>query len=129
MKQHRNTKQRQLILDIVKSRRDHPTASQICENVQAIDKNISRGTVYRNLNFLVENKEILKVKLLNIDRFDYPLKSHYHLICTECGDVQDVPLSYKTELDQELAAKTGYTIMKHHTVFEGLCSECKNKES
>lgn len=52
MKQQRNTRQRQLVLDEVRSRRDHPTAEQIFQNVHALDPHISRGTVYRNLNLL-----------------------------------------------------------------------------
>ena len=61
MKQQRNTRQRQLVLDEVRSRRDHPTAEQIFQNVHALDPHISRGTVYRNLNLLCDNQEIFRV--------------------------------------------------------------------
>ncbi|MBD9196384.1 MAG: transcriptional repressor, partial [Clostridiales bacterium] len=37
MKQQRNTRQRQLVLDAVRSRRDHPTADQIYQSVHAVD--------------------------------------------------------------------------------------------
>ena len=49
MKQQRNTRQRQLVLDAVRSRRDHPTAEQIYQSVHQVDAHVSRGTVYRNL--------------------------------------------------------------------------------
>lgn len=55
MKQQRNTRQRQLVLDTVRSRRDHPTAEQIYQSVHQVDAHISRGTVYRNLNLLCDN--------------------------------------------------------------------------
>ena len=58
MKQQRNTRQRQLVLDEVRSRRDHPTAEQSFQNVHARDPHISRGTVYRNLNLPCDNQEI-----------------------------------------------------------------------
>lgn len=34
MKQQRNTRQRQLVLDAVRSRQDHPTAEQIYQSVR-----------------------------------------------------------------------------------------------
>ena len=50
MKQQRNTRQRQLVLDAVRSRQDHPTAEQIYQSVRERDAHVSRGPVYRNLN-------------------------------------------------------------------------------
>ena len=61
MKKQRNSRQRKLILDIVASRHDHPTADQIYLDVRTQDSQISRGTVYRNLGILSENGEIANV--------------------------------------------------------------------
>lgn len=128
MKQQRNTKQRQLVLDAVRARCDHPSADQIYLDVRAIDDRISRGTVYRNLNVLVRQGEILQVKLPDADRFEGRLNMHYHLLCTECGAVCDVPLPYQSDLDEQTAEKTGYTIVRHRAVFEGLCPDCRKKQ-
>ena len=127
MKQRRNTKQHQLVLDAVRARNDHPSADQIYLSVRAIDSKISRGTVYRNLNLLTQSGELLQVKVPNADRFEHRLDFHYHILCTECGAVCDAPLSYHTELDQEMIIKTGYAITKHRTVFEGLCPNCQHR--
>ena len=48
--QKRNTKQRELVLEAVINRRDHPTADEIFADVRERDGKISRGTVYRNLS-------------------------------------------------------------------------------
>lgn len=112
MKQRRNAKQRQLVLDAVKARRDHPSADQIYLDVRAIDNKISRGTVYRNLKLLTQSGELLKVKVPNADRFEYRLDFHYHILCTKCNAVCDAPLSYHKELDREMTIKTGYAIKK-----------------
>ena len=128
MKQQRNTKQRQLILDAVRARCDHPSADQIYLDVRAIDDRISRGTVYRNLNILVRQGEILQVKLPHMDRFECQAEKHYHLLCQGCGAVCDVPLPYHVELDEQATIKTGYTIERHRAVFEGLCPNCQNKK-
>lgn len=125
MKQQRNTKQRQLVLDTVRLRRDHPSADQVYLEVRALDDRISRGTVYRNLAILVRQGEILQVKLPNTDRFEGRSDKHYHIVCTACGSVSDMPLPYQEELDGQAAEKTGYAIEKHRTVFEGLCPNCR----
>ena len=127
MKQQRNTRQRQLVLEAVRAHRDHPTADQIFLNVRALDDKISRGTVYRNLSQLSEAGEINHVKVPGADRFDRKLELHYHLICADCGKVCDAPIAYCEAFDQGLAEKTGYLVHRHRTVFEGLCPECQKK--
>ncbi len=129
MKQQRNTKQRQLVLDAVRARCDHPSADQIYLDVRAIDDKISRGTVYRNLNVLVQQGEILHLKLPHKDRFESRFDIHYHLLCTGCDTVCDVPIPYNDDLDIQAAEKTGYTIDRHRAVFEGLCPACRHSKS
>jgi len=51
-KKSRNTKQRAVILDILKKGGYHPTAEAIYHEARKVIPNISLGTVYRNLNFL-----------------------------------------------------------------------------
>lgn len=127
MKQQRNTKQRKTVLDAVRARHDHPSADQVYLNARQADEKISRGTVYRNLNLLAQDGEILQVKLPDINRFDCRTDLHYHLICTECGAVCDAMLPYHVELDTLLGAETGYAIDRHRTVFEGVCPACRKK--
>ena len=63
MKNTRYSYQREVIYNNVMSRKDHPTAEQIYEDVKKEIPNISLGTVYRNLNFLSDEGKILKVDL------------------------------------------------------------------
>lgn len=127
MRQLRNTRQRQLVLDAVRARCDHPSADAIYLDVRMMDEKISRGTVYRNLNLLAETGEILHVKVPTADRYDARPDLHYHLLCTECCSVCDAPLPYHPELDSEVAAATGFKITRHRTVFEGICPACLAK--
>jgi Fe2+ or Zn2+ uptake regulation protein len=126
MKQRRETIQRKLVLASVRSRRDHPTAGQIYEDVHKLDKRISRGTVYRNLNLLAESGEINHIKAPGADRFDLTVAPHYHLICLECGRVLDTPFEYQKQNDEALSKQTGFTLVSHYTVYEGVCPECQN---
>ena len=125
MKQQRNTRQRQMVLDAVRSRRDHPTAEQIFQSVRSVDAHVSRGTVDRNLNLLCENQEIFRVVMSDCDRFDLRTDPHYHLRCVACGRVQDVDSPYDKAYDEALARKTGYQILRHRLVVEGVCPDCR----
>ncbi len=128
MKHKRNTRQRQLVLDVVRARRDHPNAEQIYLQVREWDDKISRSTVYRNLNMLAEEGKIRHVVMPDSDRFDCRTDLHYHLLCARCGKLCDTPMDYRGELDRELADRTGYEIMYHRTTFLGICPECMEKE-
>ena len=129
MLKHRETKQRRIVLETVRSHTDHPTANTICEEVHAIDGKISQGTVYRNLNCLSEDGEILHIKVPGADRYDLKTDLHYHIICLNCGKVIDIPFDYLPDPDEKVADVTGYTVFRHRTVFEGLCPECKKKNN
>lgn len=123
--QHRNTRQRQLVLDAVLARCDHPTAEDIYEDVHAVDERVSRGTVYRNLNLLDETGAIMVVRTNGAMRFDGRTDAHNHLVCRVCGSVVDAPLPYDDAMDAAVAERTGYAIEAHSTVFEGVCPACQ----
>ncbi|MCI8824944.1 MAG: transcriptional repressor [Lachnospiraceae bacterium] len=129
MKKQRNSRQRKLILDIVASRHDHPTADQIYLDVRTQDSQISRGTVYRNLGILSENGEIANVKVPAADRYDSRLDRHYHMFCTGCKRVFDVPLEYQEQYDEQVEKQTGFKISRHRLFFEGLCQECSLEQN
>lgn len=125
--QVRNTNQRKIILDIMKNNYTHPTAEEIYEKARAIDPHISRGTVYRNLGFLSERGEILKICVTNgSDHYDSTLYEHYHFCCNECGKMTDIPETVKIEttMVSEHMEREGFKISSHNLLFSGLCPEC-----
>ncbi|MGN0073004.1 MAG: transcriptional repressor [Coriobacteriales bacterium] len=122
--ERRNTRQRQLVLEAVRSRCDHPTAEQIYQDVAAQDPKISRGTVYRNLSVLAQSGELSEVETPSASRFDLRQERHHHLVCVSCGAVVDAPVEYQEQLDSLAAAGSGFTVTGHHTIFQGLCPDC-----
>ncbi len=122
----RDTKQRQLILNAVRARCDHPTADQIYDDIHTIDARISRGTVYRNLNLLCEEGTICHVRVPGADRYDLRVDLHCHMFCIGCKEVIDAPYPYRADLDSEIAKKSGYKIVRHRLIFEGVCPVCQS---
>ena len=128
MTRRRCSKQRDLIFDAVQRHIDHPSADDIYMAVRAENPHISRGTIYRNLKLMAENGDIRQVKISGADRFDYRQDPHYHMLCTCCGKVTDIPLPYRTELDNMMADQTGYKVTHHRIIFEGICPDCFLKQ-
>jgi Fe2+ or Zn2+ uptake regulation protein len=95
LKKSRNTRQRAVILDILrKSETSHPTADQIYRESRKVLPNISLGTVYRNLNFLSEQGQVheIRTNTESSSRFECDCPPHAHFHCTLCQSVHDIPL-------------------------------------
>ncbi|WP_459841665.1 Fur family transcriptional regulator [Halanaerocella petrolearia] len=120
------TKQRKKILEVLQSTDCHPTADWIYKEVKEEIPNISLGTIYRNLNVL---QEMGKIQELNYgseySRFDGNPANHYHFTCLDCGEVMDVELKVKQELDQQVTDLTDGKVEYHRTEFFGYCKSCK----
>mgnify|MGYP003107555278 CR=1 FL=1 len=86
----RYSKQRELVLQKVEQLCDHPTAEEIFDLAAKECPGLSLGTVYRNLNSLVDAGRVRRVSIPGkADRFDHTLGWHSHLYCNCCGGVVD----------------------------------------
>ena len=75
----KRSRQRDAIRSFLMSRKDHPTAEVVYDNVSKEFPNISLGTVYRNLTFLVDNGMAMKVPCSDGSvHFDGNVNPHYH---------------------------------------------------
>lgn len=126
--QRRNTKQRTLILDIVRAHGDHPTAEDIYRDVHEQNPKVSRGTVYRNLNLLEETGDIISIEVPGGNRFDRRCDPHAHVICCSCGAVCDAMVEHDHTVDGMAERQTGYIITRHETLFYGICPSCQEKK-
>jgi Fur family peroxide stress response transcriptional regulator len=121
--------QREAIITYLCSRKDHPTADQIYTALREEMPSLSLGTVYRNLALLAETGQILKLSCDGrMDRYDADIRPHYHVLCTECGAVEDLLLAYDHKLDENAAASYGGTIQNHMVIFYGTCTACSQKK-
>lgn len=122
----RNTTQRTLVLETVKELRGHATADEIYDKIVQKYPNISRGTVYRNLNLLSDIGEIRKVEMTSgADRFDHICLEHYHARCVKCGRVFDVEMEFIADLDKNIKDTHGFEFIGHDIIFKGICLGCK----
>lgn len=123
------SRQREAIKEFLAHTNEHPTADTVYTNIREIFPNVSLGTVYRNLNFLSEQGEILKISCGDgCDRFDGNPKPHNHFICMECGNVTDLIMDSIDHIDVMAGANFEGEINGHVTYFYGKCGSCKKAE-
>ena len=124
----RNTIQRSLVLEAVNKLKCHATADEIYQEVTREHPNISKGTVYRNLNQLSDSGEIRKIETPGgADRFDHRCHDHYHVKCLRCGRVFDVDMEYITGLEGKIRDAHGFKFSGHDLMFRGICPECQKQ--
>ncbi len=128
MKQCRDTAQRRLIRSLLAGNRSHPTADEIYELAREQNPSISRGTIYRNLNQMADNGEIVRLSMpLGPDHYDSTTSAHYHFLCRHCKRVLDTGLAYKNELNVAAPGLPGCQTEFHRLTLVGLCDRCRKQ--
>lgn len=123
------SKQREAILDVMKENRTHPTAEEIYKLVLEKEPQISKSTVYRNINILVDLGKIRKLNMtVGPDRYDYLYKEHSHAICEKCGKIFDFYYDIdKNKISNELLKQIEKNININSIIIYGICEDCKSK--
>lgn len=129
MENTRNTIQKKIIFNTLKEMGGHPTAQDVYDNLQNKNATIGRATVFRVLNKLAKEGHINKIKILDkSDCYDYQTDGHYHIICTKCKKISNVNLAIEKDINSEVERTSGYKVMGHNLIFEGICEDCKKEE-
>lgn len=119
------SRQRESVLQYLRSTHSHPTAETIYQNMQLENPKISLGTVYRNLTLLAEIGEIQKISVPDgPDRFDGDPTPHYHFVCKQCGNVLDLKIDSLDHINLLAAYHFKGAIEGHVAHFYGKCPAC-----
>ncbi len=123
----RYSKKRESILKCLKSTTEHPSAEKIYAELKPKHPDLSLGTVYRNLNMLVNEGSVCSVGVVNDkERFDARTEPHVHAICERCGKILDVEdISLPDEMLEAVQKSTGFALTYSRLQFMGLCADCK----
>lgn len=126
--ERRNTIQKELVLNTVRSMMSHVTAEDVYEQIKGDYPSIGKGTVYRNLGILADEGQIRRVGVPNgPDRFDFTLKEHYHAECAGCGMICDVDMEAIPNMMDRVKDTRGMKFIDYDILFKGICSECQKR--
>jgi Fur family ferric uptake transcriptional regulator len=128
MSKPRETRQREVVLEAVRSTMDHPTADWVYRRARRRLPRISLATVYRNLRRLADDGTIRELNAGPAARFDGNTGRHYHIRCLGCGRVNDLPMSIDLRLEQQAGRAMNYRILGHEVEVHGLCPLCQAVE-
>ena len=124
--ERRNTVQRELVQDAVRQLMCHASADEVYRFICERYPSVGKATVYRNLNLLAEEGQILRVRLPGgAEHFDHNCHDHYHVYCINCGKVQDVDMESLGDLKQHIRDDHGIEYIDYDVVFRGICAECR----
>jgi Fur family ferric uptake transcriptional regulator len=120
---HRVTAPRKALLATMQGLGDHFTA----EEIAAASPAVGRATVFRTLRLLQDVGIVCQV-VLDDGTLQYRLTSgghHHHIVCSQCGSVNDFASCDIQSLLAELARRTGYDIDAHRLEVYGRCASCR----
>ena len=121
------TKQREVVLRVVRRAEHHLTANEIFDEAKGLLPTISLATVYNSLRFLKEAGHIAEIQFgfSGANRFDAKTTRHDHAICNRCGKLIDIDLKMPDELVKLAARLSKFKPESLELTLRGLCPECK----
>ena len=120
------TRQRRVVLDVVKDSDEHLTAAEIFAAARARLPSISFATVYNSLRYLKDAGLIREITFGNAaSRYDRETACHDHAVCTACGKLLDFDLAETAELMRRAARRSRFKPESIHLTLYGLCPDCK----
>ena len=117
------TKQRAVILDVIRSDKCHHTADEIYRLAKERLPGLSLATVYNNLKALEMEKLIRRITGDGArDRYDSSFVPHGHLVCPRCDRVVDFDID---GFDSILLNAVGAQFDSYELKVRCVCRECE----
>ena len=123
----RVTRERLLLFEEIFTRHGHLDAEDLLAGLRRRDAKISRATVYRNLDLLVDCGVVTKHRLgRNRYLYEHVHKGqrHDHLVCAECGRVVEFVSPGIVALQSEICRAHGFVPTVHTLQISSLCQAC-----
>lgn len=126
----RLTHQRQKILEVIKKapEGEHLSAEDIYQKLSNNGENIGVSTIYRALHLLVDLGLIRELALSEERKF-YELchpfvSAHHHMVCAQCGKVQEFEDALILDLGGEEALRRGFSLIDCQFTVHVICDQC-----
>ena len=126
---YRMTSQRMAILHVLHHSGEHLSPTDVYEQARKELPGLTETTVYRTLEFLVENGLARPTHIGNGHLvYEIANHDHHHLKCHNCGNEMEVEHALLTKLYRQLETASGYRLTDSHVTFFGLCPNCQKGE-
>lgn len=122
------TAERQALFDEIFSRHEHLEADELLVRLRAKHTKISRATIYRTLELLVDSGIVGRVRIGEAGYRYERLRAgdhHDHLICDQCGRVIEFFEPRIENLQDEVAERYGFVLLSYSHQMRGICRSCR----
>src|SRR6266481_5040455 len=120
----KRSSKREQIVNVFLRQEGHLSADDLVDIIRRDDQHISRATVYRTLQWMVEAGIARKVDF-GEGRFRYEPSyghpQHFHLICTTCHGSSEFLSSDVESLVEEIAAARNFSRSYSNVQIYGIC--------
>jgi Fur family peroxide stress response transcriptional regulator len=126
LKEHniKATPQRLSILNLLENY-GHLSIKEIFERIKPNFPSISLATIYKNINFLLDQSLLKEVKLSNLDaKYEIAKAPHAHLVCKKCGKVEDIEVDI-SDVMKNVEQKSDFVLESNSLELSGTCKECR----
>jgi Fur family transcriptional regulator, ferric uptake regulator len=128
----RVTGERLALLDEIFTQHGHVDAEELLAGLRHRGLKISRATVYRNLELLVESG-LARKQRLGRRRFLYEHlhsgQRHDHLVCSDCGRVVEFMSPGIAALQAEICRAHHFVPTVYQLQINGLCEVCARSDA
>jgi len=124
----KRSSKREQIVTVFLRQEGHLSADDLVDLMRQEDRRISRATVYRTLQWMVDAGIARKVDFgEGRFRFEqgYRQPRHFHLICKTCNESFEFLSSDIESLIEEIAAARGFTTTQSVVQIYGQCEDCR----
>lgn len=123
----RNTVQREVVYEILKNEKTHPTAEELFIKAKQKCPDISLATVYRHLKDFLNDGRAISVETDDKKvHYDGDVSPHSHFYCETCQKIYDIfetPSALKG-----LAKSSGFIVKRESHAYFGICPSCAEKQ-
>lgn len=122
------TAERQALFEELFARHEHLEADELLMRLRAKHKKISRATIYRTLDLLVDSGIVGRVRIGESGYRYERMRAgdhHDHLICNECGRVIEFREPRIESLQDEVYDRYGFVPLSHSHQLRGICKRCR----
>ena len=121
------TKLRETVLKLIWKNHTYVKAYDLLEELKKIDDSAKPPTVYRSLDFLMENGFIHKIQSLNaFVGCSHPSEHNecYFLICKECQNIEECHSENINKFVQSTSSNNNFSANQVTLEISGICQEC-----
>jgi len=124
------TFQRMNILEVIE-KNGHMSVDDIYEEVIKVHPSLSLATIYKNIILMMGKGVLVEVPIAGKkSKYELAKIDHMHLICTECGEVEDRSCLDSTDkILYELTKQEHFKLSKRQINLYGVCEKCQMQEA